>query len=309
MGRIKNFREFKPVMEGGKAIKDSRPIRQDEAQKTLENIKEVLLPLLDLDSYKDGKDYIIIGSLGKKKTMEETSGDIDLGFDGEYFSTKNGIPFKQCSSRLYDFLKIELPKVLGFEPEMNNLIGLNILSIGWPVTGDVKDGFVQLDLIPLKNMEWAKFIYYSPDYRIDESKWKSAHRNWLLTAALVAQREILARDEAGEVLDYKTPVLLLPTGLYLHTKSYRGKLKPRLKTAQKIEGSEEFITDDPQEFINFALGPGYKEEDVKTFEKVLDIMTAPNFKYKEFLPEIKDKFIELLNRTGLPIPPETERLG
>jgi hypothetical protein len=38
-------------------------------------------------------------------------------------------------------------------------------------------------------------------------------------------------------------------------------------------------------------------------------MTAPNFKYKEFLPEIKDKFIELLNRTGLPIPPETERLG
>jgi hypothetical protein len=38
-------------------------------------------------------------------------------------------------------------------------------------------------------------------------------------------------------------------------------------------------------------------------------MTSPNFKYREFLPEIKEKFIELLNRTKLPIPPETELLS
>jgi hypothetical protein len=103
--------------------------------------------------------------------------------------------------------------------------------------------------------------------------------------------------------------LILPSGLYLQTKSFRGKLKPRLKNAQKIPGTEEFITDDPQEFINYALGPGYSENDVKTFEKVLSIMTSPNFKYKEFLPQIKEKFIQLLNRTDLPVPPETEKLG
>jgi hypothetical protein len=57
------------------------------------------------------------------------------------------------------------------------------------------------------------------------------------------------------------------------------------------------------------VGPGYSENDVKTFEKVLSIMTSPNFKYKEFLPQIKEKFIQLLNRTDLPVPPETEKLG
>jgi cytochrome c-type biogenesis protein CcmF len=44
---------------------------------------------------------------------------------------------------------------------------------------------------------------------------------------------------------------------------------------------------------------------------VLALLTAMTqyFKYKDFLPEIKEKFIELLNRTNLPIPPETEKLS
>jgi len=69
-----------------------------------------------------------------------------------------------------------------------------------------------------------------------------------------------------------------------------------------------FVTDDPQEFIDYALGKGYKEDDVKTFEQVLKIMTSPGFRYKENLPAIKERFIELLKRTDLPIPPETELL-
>jgi len=308
MKKIKSFTEFKAVFEGGKAISVSRPIRQDEALSTIENVKSVLLPLLDLDSYKEGKDYIFIGSVGKKKSMEETSGDIDLGFNAGYFSTKNGVDPKKCAKALFEFLKTELPKVLGFEPELNLLSGLNMVSVGWPIDGDAKNGFVQLDLMPLENMDWAKFIYYSPDYRVDESKWKSAHRNWLLSAALVARREVLATAEGGQILDYKSPALILPSGLYLQSKSYRGRRVPILKRAEKI-ADDEFITNHPQEFIDYALGPGYTEDDVKTFEKVLNIMTSPNYKYKDFLPQIKEKFIELLNRTGLPIPPETEKLG
>ena len=63
-----------------------------------------------------------------------------------------------------------------------------------------------------------------------------------------------------------------------------------------------------QKILIFVFGK-YSENDVKTFEKVLSIMTSPNFKYKEFLPQIKEKFIQLLNRTDLPVPPETEKLG
>lgn len=316
MSKVVSFLEFmKNVNEGGAAIKSSRSIREDEAQETINHIKSVIFPIVGLSPDKEFVDYMIIGSIGKKLNPDDLSGDIDLGYDGSEFARKNGIGFKECSRFLQGVLTEKIPQVLGYELEMRALPGLNILSIGWPIKGEMSNGVVQLDLIPVTNMNWAKFIYYSPDYRIKESSWKSAHRNWLLSAALIAQKEVLDRNEGGEVMDYKKPVLLLPSGLWFHTKTYKGErykkgdLKMRLKNPQKVQGSEEFITDDPQEFIDFALGSGYKPEDVRTFEQVLKIMTSPNFKYREFLPEIKEKFIELLNRTKLPIPPETELLS
>jgi hypothetical protein len=310
MEKVKNFSDFnKSIMEGGAAIKSSRNIKESEVTKTIEDIKERLIPILDLDVFKDGEDYIFIGSAGRKKNPEDESGDIDLGFNGKIYSQKNGVSLKESSGVLYQFLQKELPALLGFEPEINHLKGLNMVSVGWPIAGDRNNGFVQLDLIPLENMNWAKFIYYSPDYKRDEIKWKSAHRNWLLSAALAAQKEILSQDDQGEVLDYRSPGLILPSGLYIRDKSFRGKIKPRVKNPYKIEGTESFITNDPQEFIDFALGKGYKPEDVKTFEQVFKIITSPNFVYKDKLPEIKKKFVELCNRTNLPIPPEIETIG
>jgi hypothetical protein len=190
MSRIKNFPDFKnSILEGGAAIKSSRNIKESEVASTIEDIKKRLLPILDLDVFKEGKDYIFIGSAGRKKNPDDESGDIDFGFNGGVYSQKNGVSFKECSGVLYEFLKEELEPLLGFEPEINHLKGLNIVSIGWPIAGDRNNGFVQLDLIPLENMDWAKFIYYAPDYRREESKWKSAHRNWLLSAALAAQKD------------------------------------------------------------------------------------------------------------------------
>jgi hypothetical protein len=112
------------------------------------------------------------------------------------------------------------------------------------------------------------------------------------------------RDEAGEVLDYNTPVLILSDGLFWHTKSYRGKIKDRLKNSKKIEGSERFVTNDPQKFIDFALGKGYTTDDVKTFEQVFNIIMSPDFELKDKLPEIKERFLEFLQRVGLEIPTE-----
>jgi len=304
--RIKKFSEFNNVSEGGAAIKSSKDIKESEVPATLQHIRENMLPLIGVGE-QEGEDYMFIGSIGKKMNPDDTSGDIDLTYDGEKFAEMNGVDFKACSSALMAILKEKLPAVLGFEPEMKLMQGLGILSVGWPIKGDIENGVVQLDLIPVKTMEWARFIYYSPDYRTGESRWKSAHRNWLLSAALVAKKEILSRDEQGEVMDYLSPVIVLPSGLYLNKKSYQGKIKSRLKDPKRID--QTFITNNPQELIDYALGPGYTEKDVKTFEQVFKIMTSPSFKYKDFLPEIKEKFIELLNRTNLPIPPETEKLS
>jgi len=304
--RIKKFSEFNNVSEGGAAIKSSKDIKESEVPATLQHIRENILPLIGVGE-QEGEDYMFIGSIGKKMNPDDTSGDIDLTYDGEKFAEMNGVDFKACSATLMEILKEKIPAVLGFEPEMKLMQGLGILSVGWPIKGDIENGVVQLDLIPVKTMDWARFIYYSPDYRTGESKWKSAHRNWLLSAALVAKKEILSRDEQGEVMDYLSPVIVLPSGLYLNKKSYQGKIKSRLKDPKRID--QTFITNNPQELIDYALGPGYTENDVKTFEQVFKIMTSQSFKYKDFLPEIKEKFIELLNRTNLPIPPETEKLS
>jgi hypothetical protein len=303
-----DFGGFLKIFEGGAAIKSSRPIREDEFPETLESIKDILLPLMDIDPTKIGKDYIVIGSIGKKKNPSDLSGDLDLGYDGNYFSRSHGISYKECSKKIYDILLLNLKDKLGFEPEINFLRGLNIVSVGWPINGNPDLGIVQLDLIPLSSMEWAKFIYYSPDYRFGESKYKSAHRNWLFSAILAAKRNVLDSDEEGEVLDYETPVIILSDGLFLNKKSFRGKLKGRLKNPKKVEGGEKFITNNPQEFLDFTLGKGYSPDQVKTFESVFKIITSPNFSMKDQLPVIKERFLEYMERTGLPVPPEIGNL-
>jgi hypothetical protein len=232
-----------------------------------------------------------------------------LGYDSSWFAREHNITVKDVSAFTYELLTEKLSDALGFQPEIAFLKGLNIVSIGWPVEGDVTKGIVQLDLIPISSMEWAEFIYYSPNYKIGESKYKSAHRNWLLAAILAARREVIDNDENGEIMDYNSPVLILSDGLFWHTKSYRGKLKSRLKNPKKIEGSERFVTRDPQEFIDFALGRGYTPNDVKTFEALLNIIKSPDFELNQNLPEIKDKFIEYLTRANLEIPTEINQIS
>jgi hypothetical protein len=307
--KVLNFNSFSKIFEGGAAIKTSRRIREDEFPKTLETIKDLLFPILGIDPEKMGEDYIVIGSIGKKKNPSDTSGDLDIGYNGESFARRNGIDYKGCSKKVYELLQNELFEMLGYETEIKLMTGLNIVSIGWPIEGDPGKGLVQLDLIPLSDMNWAEFIYYSPDYKKSESAYKSAHRNWLLASILSARKNVLSRDEAGEVMDYEKPVLILSDGLYWHTKSYKGTRIPRLKHSKKIEGSERFITNDPQEFIDFALGPGYTTEDVKTFEQVLKIIEDPKFDLHDRLPEIKETFLQYLERVGLDVPSEINRIS
>lgn len=305
---ILNYKGFSKMFEGGAAIQSSRRIREDEFEETLSDIKERLFPILGIDPLEYAKEYVVIGSIGKKSSPDDTSGDLDIGYDGIWYSKKEGIGYKQCSESIYNKLKEEVEPILQFEPEIKLMKGLNITSIGWPIKGDPKIGIVQLDLIPLSSMKWADFIYYSPDYKISESNYKSAHRNWLLAAILAVRKVPLEFDETGEILDYDTPVLILSDGLFWHTKSFRGKLKARLKNPQKIQGSERFITNDPDEFIEFCLGKGHGQADVKTFEDVLKIIKDPAFDLHDKLPEIKERYIEFLTRADLPIPGEINQI-
>ena len=306
MSQVYSYSQFISLNEGGAAIKTSRHIREDEFPATFDSIKTVLLPLLGIEKEED---YLVIGSIGKKPNPEDESGDLDLGFKWETSAKKYGVSNKKdLLFALNDTLKEKLPKSLGFEPEMNLMVGLNILSIGWPIKGDPKFGVVQLDLIPLSDLGWAKFAYYSPDYRKGESRYKSAHRNWLFQAILSAMKEVLTKDENGEPLDINTYVFDFSDGLFRTKKTFQGK-KGRLKNPVKVDGSpRELVTNSPQEFLNFAMGPGFSPDEVKTFEDLLSAIKSPKFKNKQNRAEIKDEFKRYLERTPLVMPAEIETL-
>lgn len=298
---IQSFSSFSKLFEGGAAIKSSRPIKELEVEKTIQHMREVLFPLIGDGEF--DKDYLLIGSIGKKKSPSDTSGDIDLGIAQEFLAQKFGISADQSLQFLYDKLSSELPAILGYEPDMKLMKGINVLSIAWPIEGDTENGTVQLDLIPISNMDWAKFIFYSPDYRKNESKYKSAHRNWLFQAILSALKNVTKRDENGDIVDFDTYALRLNDGIYKNKKTFQGATK-RLKRPDTVKGQSVFVTRDPQELLNLMFGGGVKPDNVKTFEDVWNIVTSPNFKYSDRVEEIRHDLIRYLNNAGYVIPTE-----
>lgn len=298
---IQSFSSFSKLFEGGAAIKSSRPIKESEVEKTIQHMGEVLFPLIGDGEF--DKDYLLIGSIGKKKSPSDTSGDIDLGIAQEFLAQKFGISADQSLQFLYDKLSSELPAILGYEPDMKLMKGINVLSIAWPIEGDTENGTVQLDLIPISNMDWAKFIFYSPDYRKNESKYKSAHRNWLFQAILSALKNVTKRDENGDIVDFDTYALRLNDGIYKNKKTFQGATK-RLKRPDTVKGQSVFVTRDPQELLDLMFGGGVKPDNVKTFEEVWNIVTSPNFKYSDRVEEIRQDLIRYLNNAGYVIPTE-----
>jgi hypothetical protein len=298
---IQSFSSFSKLFEGGAAIKSSRPIKESEVEKTIQHMREVLFPLIGDGEF--DKDYLLIGSIGKKKSPSDTSGDIDLGIAQEFLAQKFGISADQSLQFLYDKLSSELPAILGYEPDMKLMKGINVLSIAWPIEGDTENGTVQLDLIPISNMDWAKFIFYSPDYRKNESKYKSAHRNWLFQAILSALKNVTKRDENGDIVDFDTYALRLNDGIYKNKKTFQGATK-RLKRPNTVKGQSVFVTRDPQELLDLMFGGGVKPDNVKTFEEVWNIVTSPNFKYSDRVEEIRQDLIRYLNNAGYVIPTE-----
>jgi hypothetical protein len=181
--------------------------------------------------------------------------------------------------------------------------GINVISIGWPIEGDIKNGIVQLDLIPISDMEWAKFIFYSPDYGKNESKYKSAHRNWLFQAILSSLKEIISKDDDGEIEDFFSYALRLSDGVYKNRKSFRGLTK-RLKRPKTI-GEESFlITRNPDEFVEMMFGSSVKKEDLKSFEDAWKIVSSPNYIYSDKKDEIRDNLERYLTNGGFEIPTE-----
>ena len=264
---IYRFKEF-ILFEGGKVFgSTTRRINRNE----IPSIEARLLPVLK------AKDYKNLGSAGNKPT----SGDIDIG-----------IKDFEPSQQKYDALKEAFPNY-----EIKWSKGLSLISIAWPIEGKEGGDFVQVDIIPIKHLDWTEFVYKFPK----DSEYTSSHRNWLIAAICSVLTDVTSRDLEGNVHTFNGYMFKLNDGFFEQKRSYKGK-NGLLKNSYKV--SEKKITSDPREMVKFLFGKEIELEDVETLEQCLNIIKRPGYKWSKNLSKIKQQYREFLNRQGLKIPSE-----
>ena len=272
---------------GGNAIGISEEITFIEAAITFEWFKKNILPKLDLEE----KDIEILGSYGKKLSAD-LYGDIDIAV----LITSLKFPENQTAHLLSQKLQY-----LGYITKLN--LGFRIVSFGCPIGGDPSNGFAQLDLMLTPSLEWSKFICYSPNYKLNESRYRGFYRNILLMAIITeTQKNIIKTTPDGGIEEIEVNILRYPRGIYRVRKNFMGK-KGLVKNGKNVEGFDNFVTNSPIEVTKMTVGD-YKPEDINTFEKLWSILLSPNFKWINRREDITKRYFECLDEQGFPIPKE-----
>jgi hypothetical protein len=224
-------------------------------------------------------DLHILGSTGK----QETSGDIDIALDITKYN-----PINICV------------KISNIHKIVNYNIGNKIGSCLIPIEGDPAKGMVQVDFMSVKDIEWAKFAYFSAG---DKSKYKGVYRTCLLMG-------LAAAFEKPEITSFEyneNDVLIFRCGLTfslndgLHTIcQYRptyvnnpNKYQKRMVTIPFEQAKQMFPEQmkriqqpisilNPNEairllFCDCLAGYRFSTENVETYEQLLSLLKQ-NFK-------------------------------
>jgi hypothetical protein len=260
---------------GGKAVKDVRPLRSNELKPTYEWVEQNIFPLIGIES----TETMPIGSYGKKP-INETSGDIDVAIDATKFINE-GIKLEEVSQSINFIIK-------EYGLETNYLKGFEQVSIKAPICGDENNGFAQVDLIPSPNLNWAKFMYHSPNLSENESNYKGAVRNALLMALVSEPTKEITKLFEGQAQEYVSLAIRFPTGVWNIKRNFMGK-KGLVKKGTAVESH--FISNNPQDVIDIALGEGYKIDSANSFETLWEIIHREDFVNKSLLNEIMSKFL------------------
>lgn len=265
MSNIGNFMLF----EGGNALRFSRDILSHEVSSTFDDVRRALCRL----GYNEDQ-LVRVGSAGER----ETSADLDVCIVGADLR------------ELHDRVRSGLGHL-----ESRLMAGVGVVSVGFPISGD-PHGYVQVDLIPVVDMAWCDFVFGRPH----GSSYKSAHRNWLVSAAL---GELDERLDSDRLRGYS---FRLGSGVYLVERTFRGKRKERLKRPIKLH--EEFFSADPHVLMSLAFGPDIRPADVQTFEQTVDVVlsTMP----ADRAARVFERCCGMLERAKLNVPePLTKLVG
>lgn len=278
---------------GGKAVKDVRPLKQEEVKPTYEWVVNNMLPLLGLEK----NDAIPIGSFGKKP-LNETSGDIDIALDANKFIMEDGT--KATLGFICEAVDCIFGEIEGYETAP--LKGFDQVSVKVPINGDESNGYAQVDFMPSSDLKWAKFMYHSPNLAEDESKYKGAVRNALMMAIISESTKDTTKLFEGQTEEYQSLAIRFPTGVWDIKRSFMGKKGKIVKTGTVLES--EFITKDPQDVIDLAFGPGYGVGAANSFETLWEVMHRKDFIHKHRMNEIMSKFKVNLKSMRMDTPAE-----
>lgn len=291
---MKSFKLF--LKEGGNSVKNVTRINQENVAATLKDIDKKLAKALKLDK----KSMMPIGSTGKK-APGESSGDIDIALDLHLLVKNHKL---KSVDDIYDTMKKILSPMFS-EVHINK--GLAVMAVAFPIAnidGLQKGENVQLDLMFVEDMDFAKFAYWSPLHY--ESKYKSAYRNILMNAiAAFVDEKVLERGEfEGEDVPVKWSkyVFDIRTGFKKIIKSRLGK-KGVLKNSKTIDVTLMAKGKDPDFIAQTLLGKEFDKNDATSFETVYGAVMSNKFLHKKFRKKILTKAAKDLVNVGF-IPPK-----
>lgn len=260
---------------GGNAIKNSVPVKARNARKIAMNIST------GLQNY-FGVLTTILGSV-MKKPDDMYCGDIDIAIQ---------LPWAEDN--------VERVKQYGLEhlPIAEVVIsqGLKLVSYGYK---DNNTNLVhQVDIMFTENIKYSEFMYYSPDYTKNESKFKGLYRTNLLIICAsnipldnnqypntYYTNEDFEGKYTGELKEFYKYTLTYDNGLELRKKSTLGKTR-MCKKAYTI--SKEKITDNIMQILTMIFGDNMTVDMSTSYENIIKALFLPDYKYG---PEIRNNIL------------------
>ncbi len=289
--KFQGLKEWTKVNESGKAaIPSSRSLTWEEAQEVYKFVQTNIVPRLGIQE----EDIDVIGSYGKK-VKGELHGDLDVAVSTKALTERNDLD----QGDLLDFVNDTLAD-MGYETKV--MKGFKQVSAGIPIPGT--DDIAQVDFMLSPDLDWSRFIYHSPNYREQESKYKGSLRNTLLMAIISeTDKNILKQTPEGDVEELESNVIRYPEGIYKSRRSWAGK-KGLIKTPKLLRDFDKLITTNPQEVTELVVGRGYTPENINTFERLWHLVTRDNFIHGDKLEDILKKYAGNLKAQGMEVPQE-----
>lgn len=270
-------------------------IKQLSVPKTIQNIKDNLLPILRLDD----NNISFIGSAGFNPNRYSTSHNINLAIDVNMLLKNN------------DSLKDEY--ALSFLQEQIKRFGYNTKLIkdkkkiitNWPINGNKQNGYVELILKLTDNMSWIKWVRENLPYNKDSNKYPSKYRECLFESISIhIKHDILEYfDNKHNVKYFNKYVFESEDGLNIQTYTFSGR-NGILKHPIELWDTKKIVTSKPKEFCNILFGKNINPQELKTFEKVYEYFISDNFLYKKKRKRIIETFKKLLSSKNLEHPME-----